>query len=229
MGRHCSYLSLWSVYWLFKLITGKEGMGFGDFKLLATLGAWLGWQMLPVIILLSSVVGAVLGIALLSLQGKGRNTSIPFGPYLAAAGWIAMFWGQDILWRVYGLCRPVISKETAVFMSKVIIGLSGGIGSGKTAVSDRFAAKGIDVGDADVIARVVVEPGTEALTKIREHFGDGILDGDGQLRRAGRKRISVTPTRNNGWKRCCIRLLPRKRCDSSAIFVPTACTSLPFS
>ena len=96
-GAIAGYLSLWSVYWLFKLITGKEGMGFGDFKLLAALGAWLGWQMLPVIILLSSVVGAVLGITLLSLQGKGRNTSIPFGPYLAAAGWIAMFWGQDIL------------------------------------------------------------------------------------------------------------------------------------
>ena len=93
---------LWSVYWLFKLITGKEGMGFGDFKLLAALGAWLGWQMLPVIILLSSVVGAVLGITLLSLQGKGRNTSIPFGPYLAAAGWIAMFWGQDILGAYMG-------------------------------------------------------------------------------------------------------------------------------
>ncbi len=101
-GAIAGYLSLWSVYWLFKLITGKEGMGFGDFKLLAALGAWLGWQMLPVIILLSSVVGAGLGIALLSLQGKGRNTSIPFGPYLAAAGWIAMFWGQDILGAYMG-------------------------------------------------------------------------------------------------------------------------------
>ena len=101
-GVIAGYLSLWSIYWLFKLLTGKEGMGYGDFKLLAALGAWLGWQMLPVIILLSSVVGAVLGILLLSLQGKGRQTSIPFGPYLAAAGWIAMFWGQDILNRYMG-------------------------------------------------------------------------------------------------------------------------------
>lgn len=96
-GAIFGYLVLWSVYWLFKLLTGKEGMGYGDFKLLAALGAWLGWQQLPLIIILSSLVGAVLGAISLSLAGKGRGQTIPFGPYLAAAGWIAMFWGDQIV------------------------------------------------------------------------------------------------------------------------------------
>lgn len=96
LGAAAGYLSLWSVYWLFKLATGKEGMGFGDFKLLAALGAWLGWQMLPVVILLSSFVGAVVGIALMLLTRRGRNVPIPFGPYLAAAGVIALFWGKPL-------------------------------------------------------------------------------------------------------------------------------------
>jgi len=96
IGAVAGYLSLWSVYWAFKLITGKEGMGYGDFKLLAVLGAWMGWQMLPVIILLSSLVGAVVGIGLILLRGRDRSIPIPFGPYLAAAGWIALLWGQDI-------------------------------------------------------------------------------------------------------------------------------------
>jgi leader peptidase (prepilin peptidase)/N-methyltransferase len=85
------------VYQLFKLVTGKEGMGFGDFKLLAALGAWMGWQMLPVIILLSSLVGAVVGIIILTLQRRGRGTPIPFGPYLAGAGFIAFFWGEPLI------------------------------------------------------------------------------------------------------------------------------------
>lgn len=98
-GAVFGYLSLWSVYWAFKLLTGKEGMGHGDFKLLAALGAWLGWQMLPVIILLSSVVGAVIGIAMIAIRGKDKNIPIPFGPYLAIAGWIALIYGNDlILW-----------------------------------------------------------------------------------------------------------------------------------
>jgi leader peptidase (prepilin peptidase)/N-methyltransferase len=84
------------VFWLFKLVTGKEGMGYGDFKLLAIFGALLGWQLLPLIILLSSVVGAVLGSLMLLVQGKGKATPIPFGPYIAAAGWIAIIWGKDI-------------------------------------------------------------------------------------------------------------------------------------
>ena len=96
IGAMAGYFSLWSVYWVFKLLTGKEGMGYGDFKLLAALGAWLGWQMLPLIIFLSSMVGAVVGILLIILAKQGRNIPIPFGPYLAAAGALALFWGQEI-------------------------------------------------------------------------------------------------------------------------------------
>ena len=96
IGAAAGYLSLWSVYWLFKLLTGKEGMGYGDFKLLAVFGALLGWQQLPLIILLSSCVGAVTGIILLSVQGKDKATPIPFGPYIAAAGWIALLWGEQL-------------------------------------------------------------------------------------------------------------------------------------
>jgi leader peptidase (prepilin peptidase)/N-methyltransferase len=96
LGAVIGYLSLWSVYWGFKLTTGKEGMGYGDFKLLAALGAWLGWQMLPLVILLSSLVGAVVGIALIVLAKQGRNVPIPFGPYLAAAGFLALFWGKEL-------------------------------------------------------------------------------------------------------------------------------------
>ncbi|MFZ4535070.1 prepilin peptidase [Propionivibrio sp.] len=96
IGAMGGYLALWSVYWGFKLVTGKEGMGYGDFKLLAALGAWLGWQILPLTILLSSLVGAVVGIALIVLTKRGRNIPIPFGPYLAAAGLLALFWGKDL-------------------------------------------------------------------------------------------------------------------------------------
>lgn len=103
VGAMAGYLSLWSVFWLFKLLTGKEGMGYGDFKLLAALGAWLGWQMLPSIILLSSLVGALVGITLIVAARHGRNVPIPFGPYLAAAGAIALFWGQSLTERYLGL------------------------------------------------------------------------------------------------------------------------------
>ena len=96
IGAMAGYLSLWSVYWLFKLFTGKEGMGYGDFKLLAALGAWLGWQMLPLTILLSSMVGAVVGISMMVIARHGRNVPIPFGPYLAAAGLIALVWGKPL-------------------------------------------------------------------------------------------------------------------------------------
>jgi leader peptidase (prepilin peptidase)/N-methyltransferase len=99
IGAVAGYLSLWLVYWAFKLATGKEGMGHGDFKLLAAIGAWLGWQKLPLVILLSSVVGAAVGIALIVLARHGRETPIPFGPYLAAAGLIALFWGEHITRR----------------------------------------------------------------------------------------------------------------------------------
>ena len=102
LGAIFGYLILWSVYWLFKLVTGKEGMGYGDFKLLAALGAWLGWQVLPVIILLSSLVGAVVGITLMIVKRRGREIPIPFGPYLAAAGWISLIWGDKLLQTYLG-------------------------------------------------------------------------------------------------------------------------------
>ena len=102
IGAMAGYLVLWSIYWLFKLITGKEGMGYGDFKLLAALGAWLGWQALPLIILLSSLVGAVCGIAIMVIKRRGREIPIPFGPYLAAAGWIAFLWGDALTARYLG-------------------------------------------------------------------------------------------------------------------------------
>ncbi|MDN3234005.1 A24 family peptidase [Pseudomonas sp. WAC2] len=95
-GAAAGYMSLWVVFQLFRLITGKEGMGFGDFKLLAMLGAWGGWQILPLTILLSSFVGAILGIILLRLKNAENSTPIPFGPYLAIAGWIALLWGDQI-------------------------------------------------------------------------------------------------------------------------------------
>ncbi|WP_151635672.1 prepilin peptidase [Noviherbaspirillum aerium] len=96
IGAAAGYLVLWAVYWLFKLVTGKEGMGYGDFKLLAALGAWLGWKMLPIIILLSSLVGAAVGIALIVFAKHGRNNPIPFGPYLAVAGMIALLYGKPL-------------------------------------------------------------------------------------------------------------------------------------
>lgn len=105
IGAMAGYGVLWSVFWLFKLATGKEGMGYGDFKLLAALGAWLGWQALPMIILLSSFVGAVLGILIMYLQRRGKDIPMPFGPYLAIAGWIAMVWGADLMnwyWSTLG-------------------------------------------------------------------------------------------------------------------------------
>lgn len=95
-GAMAGYLILWGVYWLFKLVTGKEGMGYGDFKLLAAIGAWLGWSLLPLVIMLSSVVGAVVGITLIIATRHGRNIPIPFGPYLAGGGLIALFWGPQL-------------------------------------------------------------------------------------------------------------------------------------
>lgn len=96
IGAMVGYLCLWTMFWGFKLCTGKEGMGYGDFKLLAALGAWLGWQSLPLIILLSSLVGLVFGIIQLRLQKQGIDKAFPFGPYLAIAGWIQLIWGNDI-------------------------------------------------------------------------------------------------------------------------------------
>lgn len=97
IGAAVGYLSLWSIFWLFKIITGKEGMGYGDFKLLAVFGAWLGWQMLPLVILLSSLVGAVVGVTMIVSKYLKQGNPIPFGPYIAAAGWIALLFGQQIV------------------------------------------------------------------------------------------------------------------------------------
>ncbi|MDG1751325.1 MAG: A24 family peptidase, partial [Thalassotalea sp.] len=99
-GAVAGYMSLFSVFWLFKLITGKEGMGHGDFKLLAVFGAWMGWQLLPLLILMASAVGAIIGISLMLFKNHSREQAIPFGPYLAIAGWICLLWGEGI-WQWY--------------------------------------------------------------------------------------------------------------------------------
>ncbi len=96
-GAIAGYLSLWLIYWGVKLLTGKEGMGYGDFKLLGALGAWLGWQMLPVVVLLSSFVGAAIGIGMMLVLGRDKNIPMPFGPYLAIAGWLALIWGDQMI------------------------------------------------------------------------------------------------------------------------------------
>jgi len=106
IGAAAGYVSLWLVYHAFRLITGKEGMGYGDFKLFAALGAWLGWKLLPLVILLSAATGAVLGILMIVLRGRDRAAPMPFGPYLAAAGWLAMLYGNELVsgyLRVSGL------------------------------------------------------------------------------------------------------------------------------
>lgn len=105
IGAAAGYLSLWLVFHIFKLITGKEGMGYGDFKLLALFGAWLGWQSLPLIILLSSFVGALIGIGLIVFRGRDRAQPLPFGPYLAAGGWVALLWGEEIVAQYLQIAR----------------------------------------------------------------------------------------------------------------------------
>ncbi len=105
IGAMTGYLALWSLYWLFKLLTGKDGMGYGDFKLLAALGAWLGWQYLPLIILLSSLVGLLFAVVMLATGRLQRHQGIPFGPYLAIAGWVALLWGEPIVHGYLGLLR----------------------------------------------------------------------------------------------------------------------------
>lgn len=106
IGALVGYLSLWSVYKAFKFFTGKEGMGYGDFKLLALLGAWMGWQMIPAIVLMSSLVGAVVGITLVVSSGRDKSKPIPFGPYLAAAGWICLLWGDQLISTYLAISAP---------------------------------------------------------------------------------------------------------------------------
>ncbi len=198
IGAAAGYLSLWSVYWAFKLLTGKEGMGYGDFKLFAALGAWLGWQMLLLIMLLSAFTGAVVGIALIVLRGRDRNIPIPFGPYLAAAGWIALMWGPQIVdgyLSITGLGPLSRSPgQNAMSAQPFRVALTGGIASGKSTVADLFAALGVPVIDTDVIAREVVEPGQPALAAVVAAFGPDVLDADGRLdRRRLRELIFADP------------------------------------
>lgn len=103
IGAIAGYLSLWIIYWIFRLATGKEGLGYGDFKIFAALGAWMGWQALPVVIVMSSVVGAVLGLSLLATGQQKRGQRMPFGPFLAAAGWITLLWSDQIIHYYYAL------------------------------------------------------------------------------------------------------------------------------
>ncbi|SEL45614.1 prepilin peptidase [Nitrosovibrio tenuis] len=103
LGAVAGYISLWSIYWGFKLVTGREGMGYGDFKLLAAIGAWLGWQMLPLVILVSSIAGTIVGILLITVAKRGRHEPIPFGPYLAGGGFVALLWGSQINEAYWGL------------------------------------------------------------------------------------------------------------------------------
>jgi len=102
IGAVVGYMALWLVFQTFKLLTGKEGMGFGDFKLLAAIGAWFGWQILPLVILLASLLGAVIGVMLMLLKDRGREIPIAFGPYLALGGWVAMLWGESMLEIYWG-------------------------------------------------------------------------------------------------------------------------------
>jgi leader peptidase (prepilin peptidase) / N-methyltransferase len=106
IGAIAGYLSLWSVYHLFRLLTGKEGMGYGDFKLFAALGAWLGWKMLLPIILIAALVGAVVGVVIILARGQSRATPIAFGPFLAAAGWLMLMFGQELVTSYLGLFSP---------------------------------------------------------------------------------------------------------------------------
>ena len=166
IGAVAGYLSLWSVYWLFKLITGKEGMGYGDFKLFAALGAWLGWGMLLPIIVFASGVGAMFGIVVMIRQRKGRDTQLAFGPFLAIAGWLALVAGHDIVTRYLSFFGPASND-----MARFRIGLTGGIACGKSTVANLFAALGVTLVDTDLLAREVVEPGSPLLGEIAAHFG----------------------------------------------------------
>ena len=132
VGAMAGYLVLWSLYWAFKLLTGKEGMGYGDFKLLAALGAWLGWQALPIVLLLSSLAGAIIGIGLILLRNHHQGKPIPFGPYLAIAGWITLLWGDSIT-RWY-----LMSCSSKGSLTHVCSRNHRGIGSGKTTVANRL-------------------------------------------------------------------------------------------
>jgi Flp pilus assembly protein protease CpaA len=177
IGAIAGYLALWSVYWGFKLLTGKEGMGYGDFKLLAAIGAWLGWQMLPLVILLSSIVGAAVGIGLMVFAGHGRDKPIPFGPYLAAGGRDRALLGRRHR-RALDAALPV--QVSGAF----VVGLTGGIGSGKSAAADEFARLGATIVDTDAIAHELTSAGGAAIPLLRGLFGPAYFDASGAMDRA---------------------------------------------
>ncbi len=153
-------------------------MGYGDFKLLAALGAWLGWQMLPLIVLLSSVVGAAIGLGLVAFKGRDHQIPLAFGPYLAIAGAIALFFGKIA-------DRPLSAR----LILSYVVGLTGGIGSGKTPVADAFAALGVEVIDTDVLAHRLSAAGQPGFAAILAAFGNGMLQPDGELDRAALRRL----------------------------------------
>ena len=184
-GAALGYLSLWVVYHAFRLLTGKEGMGYGDFKLLAAFGAWLGWRMLLPIVLLSAMVGALVGIAsdrgtppparhadsVRAVSGRRRLVRDDVGPPARS-----------------GLSGPV-RRHRPMSAARPRVGLTGGIASGKSTVSRLFGAHGVPVLDADIIAREVIAPGTALLATLFERFGPGIRAADGSLDRSALRRL----------------------------------------
>ena len=182
-GAVFGYLSLWAVYHLFRLATGKEGMGYGDFKLLAALGAWLGADYLVAIILVSSLVGSVLGLALL-VVGKLAHKDIPisFGPFLAGAGLVCLVLGPDAVQAgdpVRLSVRPPVKARRPMLR----IGLTGGIGSGKSTVASLLVAQGAVLVDTDAIARQITLAGGAALAPVAAAFGASMIGPDGGLDR----------------------------------------------
>ena len=153
-GAIAGYLSLWSVYHLFRLLTGKEGMGYGDFKLFAALGAWLGWKMLIPIILIAALVGAIVGIVMISVRGQSRATPIAFGPFLAAAGWLMLMFGPELVTGYLGMFAVAAPMSARVFR----VGLTGGIASGKSTAAKFFGALGVPIIDTDQLPATSSSP-----------------------------------------------------------------------
>jgi prepilin signal peptidase PulO-like enzyme (type II secretory pathway)/dephospho-CoA kinase len=172
LGAAAGYLLLWCVYWAFRLLMKKEGMGFGDFKLLAAIGAWTGWQVIPVAIMVSAGLGAVVGSLFLWISRRGADTRIPFGPVPGTR----RHRGARLGTRARGpLAGPLPGVN--------VIGLTGGIGSGKTTVAGCFARQGAAIVDTDEISRSLTAAGGAALSALREAFGDRYFRGDGALDR----------------------------------------------
>ena len=207
IGAAAGYLSLWSVYHVFQLLTGKEGMGYGDFKLFAALGAWLGWQMLLLIILLSAFTGAVIGILMIALRGRDRNIPIPFGPYLAAAGWIALMWGDELVasYLHFAGVSSVAMTDSNERHSPADR-THRRYRSGKTAVAELFAKLGVPVLDTDQIARDVVAPGMPALgSSSRSSAAKSSTRKAGSTARACASACSAIRSSGASWKRSLIR------------------------